>query len=65
MRSVRHEETIHDPAVYQTLTGYRHQTSLGDLKVDPTDHPQIGTSFGAVDRRPESFRKETETGRAA
>jgi hypothetical protein len=52
VRSVCHEETIHDPAVYQTLTGYRHVNSRGDLKVEATDHPQIGAAFGRVDTAP-------------
>ena len=52
VRSVRHEETVHDPAVYQTLTGRRHTNTGGDLKVDPADFPQVGAAFGAVDSRP-------------
>jgi len=49
IRSVRHAEMVHDPAVYQTLTGRRHQNTGGDLKVDPGDFPQIGTVFGKMD----------------
>lgn len=60
IRSVRHEETIHDPAVYQTLTGYRHVNSRGDLEVQPSDHPQIGASFGVVDPRPAVMPKVVE-----
>jgi hypothetical protein len=52
IRSVRHDETIHDPAVYQMLTGRKHLSSAGGLTVQPTDFPQMGTAFGRVDRRP-------------
>src|SRR5438270_85310 len=52
VRSVRHTETVHDPAVYQMLTGRKHVSSTGGLTVQPTDFPQVGTAFGAVDRRP-------------
>lgn len=60
VRSVCHEETIHDPAVYQTLTGYRHVNSRGDLKVEPTDHPQFGVAFGSVDPTPAVMPKVVE-----
>ncbi len=52
VRSVCHEELVHDPAVYQTLTGYRHPSSRGDLTVDGTDFPQVGAAYGAVTRAP-------------
>jgi hypothetical protein len=52
VRSVRHTETVHDPAVYQMLTGRKHISSAGDLTVQPTDFPQMGTAFGKADRRP-------------
>ena len=52
IRSVRHEETVHDPAVYQMLTGYKHFSSAGGLKVEETDLPQMGAAFGAADRSP-------------
>jgi hypothetical protein len=52
VRSVRHAETVHDPAVYQMLTGRKHVSSAGDLTVQPTDFPHMGTVFGKVDRRP-------------
>jgi hypothetical protein len=52
IRSVRHAEMVHDPAVYQVLTGYRHLSSRGDLKVEPGDQPQIGAAFGVVDPLP-------------
>jgi hypothetical protein len=51
VRSVRHTETVHDPAVYQMLTGRKHVSSAGGLTVQPTDFPQMGTAFGKVDRR--------------
>lgn len=60
VRSVCHEETVHDPAVYQTLTGRKHLSSGGDLKVDPADAPQIGTLFGRVDRQPAVMPKVVE-----
>ncbi len=50
VRSVRHQETVHDPAVYQMLTGRKHVSSAGNLTVQPTDFPQVGTAFGKVDR---------------
>src|SRR5579884_3144295 len=52
VRSVRHGETVHDPAVYQMLTGRKHVSSAGGLTVQPTDFPQMGTAFGRVDTRP-------------
>ncbi|MBA4065189.1 MAG: hypothetical protein C0501_16040 [Isosphaera sp.] len=36
LRSVRHADAIHDPAVYLTLTGRRHPTPLGGLRTSPT-----------------------------
>ncbi len=60
VRSVRHEETVHDPAVYQTLTGYRHPSSGGDLKVDPNDFPQIGAAFAAVQPSPTAMPTAVE-----
>lgn len=50
VRSVRHEETVHDPAVYQMLTGRKHVSSAGDLTVQPNDFPQMATAFARVDR---------------
>ncbi len=49
IRSVRHEQVVHDPAVYQTLTGYRHPSTAGGLKVEPTDLPHMGCAFGRAD----------------
>lgn len=49
VRSVRHEELVHDPAVYQTLTGYKHLSTAGGLKVEETDLPQMGCAFGRAD----------------
>jgi hypothetical protein len=34
------------------LTGRKHVSSAGDLTVQPTDFPQMGTALGRVDRRP-------------
>jgi hypothetical protein len=50
VRSVRHEDGIHDPAVYITLTGRRHPTPLGDLKVSPDDAPHVGALFTKLTR---------------
>jgi hypothetical protein len=50
VRSVRHEELVHDPAVYQTLTGYKHVSTAGGLKVEDSDLPQMGCAFGRADR---------------
>jgi len=60
IRSVYHAEMVHDPAVYQTLTGRRHQNTGGDLKVDPGDFPQMGTIFGQVDPTPGAMPKVVE-----
>ncbi|MEK6260694.1 MAG: DUF1501 domain-containing protein [Planctomycetota bacterium] len=51
VRSVRHEETVHDPAVYQMLTGYKHVSSAGGLKVEETDHPHMASGFLRADPR--------------
>jgi hypothetical protein len=50
VRSVRHTDSIHDPAVYLTLTGKRHPTPLGGLKVSPDDAPHAGALFAALSR---------------
>lgn len=50
VRSVRHEEGVHDPAVYQMLTGYKHVSSAGGLKVEPTDLPHISSALLQADR---------------
>jgi hypothetical protein len=60
IRSVCHTETVHDPAVYQMLTGRKHISSAGDLTVQPDDAPQIGTAFGYADRRPAVMPKVIE-----
>jgi hypothetical protein len=71
VRSVRHTDAIHDPAVYLALTGKRHPTPLGGLKVSPDDAPHVGALFTALDRRrsrapkwvelPETMRMEART----
>jgi len=48
IRSVRHTDAIHDPAVYLTLTGKRHPTPLGGLRVSPDDAPHAGSLFTAL-----------------
>jgi hypothetical protein len=60
IRSVRHSETVHDPAVYQMLTGRKHISSAGNLTVQPSDFPQMGAAFGYVDRRPAVMPKVIE-----
>lgn len=57
VRSVRHEETVHDPAVYQMLTGYKHTSSAGGLKVEPTDVPHLGGALLRADRTPAAMPK--------
>ncbi len=60
IRSVCHRETVHDPAVYQMLTGYKHLSSAGGLKVEATDAPQMGAAFGCADHRPAAMPKVIE-----
>lgn len=50
VRSVCHTDSIHDPAVYISLTGKRHPTPLGGLRVSPDDAPHVGGLFSALDR---------------
>jgi hypothetical protein len=52
IRSVRHKETIHDPAVYEMLTGRKHPISAGGLKVAPTDFPHLGSLLAHGDSVP-------------
>src|SRR5262245_53728248 len=52
VRSMRHTETVHDPAVYQMLTGYKHISSAGGLKVESTDLPHMAAAFSQADRTP-------------
>ena len=61
VRSVRHEETVHDPAVYQMLTGYKHISSAGDLRVEPTDHPHMAAAFSQADRSPVVMPRAIQT----
>ncbi len=49
IRSVCHEQTVHDPAVYQMLTGYPHISTAGGLKVEADDMPHMAAAFGCVD----------------
>jgi hypothetical protein len=57
IRSVRHEEGVHDPAVYQMLTGYKHLSSSGGLKVEPTDVPHISSALLRADKSPTAMPK--------
>ncbi len=52
IRSMRHDRTVHDPAVYQSLTGFPHVSSAGGLKVEDTDLPHMGSAFHRSDRTP-------------
>lgn len=52
VRSMRHDQTVHDPAVYQMLTGYKHVSSAGDLRVEETDLPHIACAVSQADRQP-------------
>jgi hypothetical protein len=60
IRGVCHHETVHDPAVYQMLTGYKHLSSAGNLKVEQSDCPQMGSAFGYADRQPAAMPKVVE-----
>ncbi len=60
VRSVVHTESVHDPAVYQMLTGCKHISSAGGLTVQPTDHPHMGSAFGQADRSRASMPKVIE-----
>jgi hypothetical protein len=51
LRSVHHTDAVHDPAVYLTLTGKRHPTPLGGLRVSPDDDPHVGGLFAALSHR--------------
>lgn len=61
VRSMRHQETVHDPAVYQMLTGYKHVSSAGGLKVEETDHPHIGSALALADRVPTAMPRFIHT----
>jgi hypothetical protein len=71
VRSVRHTEGVHDPAVYQMLTGRKHPSSAGGLTVQPDDFPHVGCALSRVDRReavlprvielPETMKMEART----
>ena len=60
IRGVCHQETVHDPAVYQMLTGCKHVSSAGNLQVEATDFPQMGAAFGCCDRSPAVMPKVIE-----
>ena len=57
VRSVRHDEGVHDPAVYQMLTGYRHVSSAGGLKVEASDLPHISSALLRADQHPAAMPK--------
>lgn len=60
IRSVQHDQMVHDPAVYQMLTGYPHISSAGGLKVEATDLPHIGCAFSQADRVPTSLPRHIQ-----
>src|SRR4051794_21514981 len=49
IRSVRHQEMVHDPAVYQMLTGRKHVSSAGNLSAQADDFPHMAAAFGRAD----------------
>jgi len=51
IRSVCHQQMVHDPAVYQMLTGYKHVSSAGGLEVEESDLPHMAAAFTAADHR--------------
>ena len=60
IRSMTHKDIPHDQAVYHMLTGYRHNIKAGGLKVEPTDHPHIASSFYKADKNPTAFPSSIE-----
>ncbi len=54
---MRHDEGVHDPAVYQMLTGYKHLSSAGGLKVEPTDLPHLSSALLQADQSPTAMPK--------
>ncbi len=46
VRSVRHDQVAHAPAVYTALTGIRSNVRAGIMGAKPTDHPAIGSAVG-------------------
>jgi hypothetical protein len=60
VRSVCHQAVVHDPAVYQMLTGYKHVSSAGNLTVQPDDHPHMAAALARVDRTPALMPKAIE-----
>lgn len=60
IRSVRHTQMVHDPAVYQMLTGYKHLSSTGGLEVEETDLPHWASAFSCADRRPAVMPKAVQ-----
>lgn len=53
VRSVRHDQVAHAPAVYTALTGVRSDVRAGIMGAKPTDHPAIGSVLGRY-RPPDS-----------
>jgi hypothetical protein len=49
IRSMKHTDIPHDQAVYQALTGYRHNIQAGGLNVSPADMPHMASAFSRAD----------------
>ena len=60
IRSMTHKDIPHDQAVYHMLTGYRHNIKAGGLKVEPTDHPHIASSFYKAEKHPTTLPASIE-----
>ncbi len=60
VRSVQHQQMVHDPAVYQMLTGYKHVSSAGGLEVQPNDLPHMASALAAADREPAVMPKSIQ-----
>lgn len=60
MRSICHEQTVHDPAVYQMLTGYRHLSTAGGLKVEADDVPHMASALSRVNNVPSAMPQSIE-----
>ncbi len=60
VRSMTHQASVHDPAVYQMLTGRPHVSSAGGLEVEDSDCPHMAAAFGYVDQTPAVMPKVIE-----
>ncbi len=60
VRSVQHDQKVHDPAVYLSLTGHKHRSSGGGLVVEPGDLPHMASAFSCADRNPATMPKAVQ-----